>query len=77
MPDIGNIMAQLQGFVQNPVQFFLQRRMNLPEGALQNPQAAVQSLLNSGQMTQQQFNQLQSMAKQIQQNPQFAKMFGK
>lgn len=31
----------------------------------QNPQQVVQNLLNNGQMTQQQFNQLRNMANQI------------
>lgn len=66
-------VTQFQSFMQNPMQFAMQRR--LPPGALQNPQAAVQQLLNSGQMSQQQFNQFQRMARQIQANPMFAQLF--
>lgn len=67
-------MGQFRGFMQNPMQYIMQKRLNLPQGInpMQNPQAAIQQLLNSGQMTQTQYNQLQQMAGQIQQNPQFA-----
>ena len=51
-------------------------RSGISQEALQDPQAAVQAMLNSGQMTQEQFNQLQQMAKQIQSNPVFMQMFG-
>lgn len=69
-------IGQFQGFMQNPMQYMMQRRLNLPQGAMQNPEAAVRQMLNSGQMSQQQFNQLQNMAQQIQRNPQFRQMFG-
>ena len=70
---MNGFLAQFQNFMQNPSQFLMQTR--LPQGAMQNPAQAVQSLLNNGMMTQSQFNQLQRMAKQIQSNPMFAKMF--
>ncbi len=46
-----------------------------PQGVLNNPQQAVQDLLNSGKMTQQQFNDLQETARQIQNMPQFRNYF--
>ena len=58
---------QLQQFLQNPQQFkaqFDKFARNFMQGG-QNPQAIVQQLLNSGQMTQAQFNQLRNMANQI------------
>lgn len=72
---ISNILTQFQGFMRNPAQFLIQSR--LPQNALQNPAQAVQQLMNSGQMTQQQFNQLQGMAKQIQNNPMFNQIIGR
>lgn len=74
---MGGFLNQFRGFVQNPLQFFIQHRLNLAQDVMQNPQAAVQQLMNSGQMSQQQFNQLQAIARQIQSNPQFRQMFGK
>ena len=58
---------QLQQLLQNPQQFKTQFDnfvRNFRQGG-QNPQAVVQQLLNSGQMTQAQFNQLRNMANQI------------
>lgn len=69
MIDFNMFFRQLQGVIQNPNQFLASR------GLPQNPQQAVQELLNSGRMTQQQFNQLKQTAEQIQNMPQFKKMF--
>lgn len=73
-----NMMGQFRGFMQNPMQFMMKNKLNLPGNInpMQNPQAAIQHLLNNGQMTQAQYNSLQQMAQQIQQNPQFMQMFG-
>lgn len=65
---------QFRGFMQNPMNLFQQR--GIPQNALQNPQAAVQQLMNNGQLSQQQFNQLQQMANRITKNPMFLQMFG-
>ena len=73
MNNIQNIFGQLSGALQNPMQFLISR--GFPQGVLNNPQQAVQELLNSGRMTQQQFNQLQETAKQIQSMPQFRNYF--
>lgn len=70
---ISNMMSQFQSFMQNPVQFLMQSR--LPANALQNPAATIQQLLNSGRMSQQQFNELRQMAMQVQSNPMFGQMF--
>ena len=65
-------MGQFQGFMQNPMQFLMQKKLNIPQQFANNPNGAIQYLMNNGQMTQAQYNQLQQMAGQIQQNPQFA-----
>lgn len=64
-------MGQFQNFLRNPMQTMMQRRLNLPQNWMQDPRGAVQSLMNSGQLSQEQFNQLQQMAGRIQQMPQF------
>ena len=56
-----NIMQQLQMLRQNPMQFLRQRGFNVPDN-ITNPQAIIQHLMNSGQVTQQQMNQAQVMA---------------
>ena len=74
---IQGFMGQFQGFMQNPMQYMIQRKLNLPQNInpMQNPQAAIQYLMNSGKLDQQTYNQLQQMAQQIQQNPQFIQQF--
>ena len=66
-------MGQFQNFFRNPMQFLMQKKLNIPQNInpMQNPQAAIQHLMNSGQLTQEQYNQLQQTARQIQNNPQF------
>ena len=59
-----NIFNMLQGALQNPAPVLA--RMGIPQSALQNPQQAVQSLMNSGRMSQQQFEQLRQAAIQFQ-----------
>ena len=70
------MMQQFQQFRSNPMQFMAQRRLNIPQNLINNPQAAIQHLMNNGQMSQEQFNQLQGLANRIQQNPQFMQMMG-
>lgn len=63
MNNMLNVFNMLQGTLQNPAPFLA--RMGMPN-AMQNPQQAVQELLNSGRMSQQQFNDLRNMAMQFQ-----------
>lgn len=56
-----NAMQQLQQLRQNPMQFLRQRGYNVPDNVT-DPQAIIQHLMNSGQVTQQQMNQAQAMA---------------
>lgn len=57
----GNAAPQMPGNIANMVQQF-QRFRSMFSG---DPRQQVQQLLNSGQMTQEQYNQLSSMASQI------------
>lgn len=67
-----NFMSQFQGFMQNPMQMLSQRL-----GVQGNdPSQMIQQLMNSGKMSQNDYNNLQRIAKQIQQNPSFMQMFG-
>ena len=59
-------MNQFRMFRQNPMQFLMQRGMNIPQNIQNDPNAIVQHLLNSGQITQQQYNQAAQMARQLQ-----------
>ena len=74
MMNMGNMQAFMQ-FIQNPGAFFQQRGMQMPpQSALQSPQGMIEYLMNSGGVTQQQYNQAAAQAKQAQQNPQFMQM---
>ena len=53
-------------FMKNPFQFILQKKgINIPGEYANNPQAAVQYLLNSGKMSPEQLEQLKSKASQM------------
>lgn len=60
-----NIMSQFNLFKSNPMQFLLQRNINVPEQYINDPQAAVQHLLNNGSMSQDTFNILRNTAKKM------------
>ena len=66
MPNpIYNILNQQN--MQNPMQVMMQKFNEFRNNFKGNPQEEVQKLLNSGQVSQQQYNQLQNMATQFQQ----------
>ena len=51
------MMGMFQQLKQNPMQFLLQRRMNIPQGIPMNdPQAILNYLVQTGQVTQEQIN---------------------
>lgn len=53
---------QLQG---NPMQFLASRGIQIPANIANNPQAIIQQMLNSGRITQQQYDQARQMAAQL------------
>lgn len=73
MINMFNLFSQMQGALMNPIQFLMSK--GFPQDSLQNPQMTVQNLLNSGRMSQEQFNQFSEMSKQLQNMPQFRQMF--
>lgn len=52
-------------FMQNPLQFLLQRKINIPQEYANNPQGAIQYLMNTGKMSQQTFENLRNQASQM------------
>lgn len=69
-----NMVNKFRGFMQNPIQFMVQNKLNLPQNFNGNANDAIQYLMNSGQLSQEQYNWANGMAKRIQSNPQFAKL---
>lgn len=59
------LMTQFNQFKSNPMSFLLQRNVNIPQQYLNNPEEAVKYLMNNGQMTQEQYNQLNQIAQSL------------
>ena len=57
-----NMMQMLQQFRANPMQMLMQRNMNVPQNLSNDPQAILNHLLQTGQISQQQVNQAYQMA---------------
>lgn len=73
-----NIQALFKAYsqlVQNPNQFLQQ--LNIPSEYANNPQGAIQYLMNNGKITQDQFNAANNQLKQLQNNPMFSQLFNK
>lgn len=69
MPFGGNVprmnpMQMLQQLRQNPVQMLRQAGLNVPDN-LTSPNDIIQHLMNSGQITQQRYEQARQMAAQF------------
>lgn len=59
---MAGIMQMVQQFKSNPMQMLMQRRMNLPQGiSMNDPNAILNHLVQSGQVSQQQINQAYQM----------------
>lgn len=57
------LIPTLQALMNNPMQFLVQRRLNVPQNILNNPNAIIQYLLNTGQITQEQYNRAAQAAR--------------
>jgi hypothetical protein len=53
---MNNPYQMLQMLKANPIQFLMQRRFNIPQNLANDPNAILNYLLSSGQVTQQQVN---------------------
>lgn len=60
-----NFMSRFNQFKQNPMQFLMQNKVNIPQQFANDPHGAVQYMLNNGQMTQEQLNSLTQMAQKM------------
>lgn len=59
-------MMMLQQLKANPMQFLMQRRMNLPQGIPTNdPNAILNHLVQTGQVSQQQINGVYQMMRSM------------
>lgn len=69
-----NPLNEFQSFMSNPIQFMAQRKLNIPQQYLNDPNGAIQYLMNSGKITQDQYNKAVNMSNQLQKDPNFMKM---
>ena len=60
-----DIMNQFNRFIQNPMAFLMQRQINIPPEYSSDPRGAVQYLMNTGQMSQETFEQVRNRASQM------------
>lgn len=60
----GNTMQMLQQLRQNPIQFLKNAGYNVPSN-MNDPNAITQYLMNSGQVSQEQYNRARQMAAQF------------
>ncbi len=60
-----NMTSMLQNLKQNPMQFLMQRKFNIPQNISNDPNAIIQHLMNTGQVSQQQYNRASNMARQF------------
>ena len=57
-----NVLGMLQQFKMNPMQMLLQRRMNVPQNMMNDPNAILNHLLQTGQVSQDAVNRAYRMA---------------
>ena len=71
------MLNKLIQFIQNPMAALMKTRLNIPQDAqIQTPNDMIQYLLDSGQLTQDQYNRVNQTARQIENNPQIKQMLG-
>jgi len=58
-------MSQFNSFMKNPMDYLVQRKINIPQQFMNDPHGAVEYLLNNGQMSQEQLNSLMKRAQQM------------
>lgn len=65
MQQQSNSVLNLQNLKQNPMQFLIQKKFNVPQDIANDPNAIIQHLMNSGQVSQQQYNRAMQMAQKL------------
>ncbi len=51
-----SILSAVQSLKQNPMQFIMQKKFNVPQNIMNDPNAIIQHLMNTGQVSQQSYN---------------------
>lgn len=59
-----NFQQQFNMFTKDPIGFLMKRRIDVPTEFQNNPKGLVQNMLNNGQISQEQLNNVMQIAKQ-------------
>ena len=70
---MANLMNDFIQFMQNPSAYT--QRMGIPPQVGNSPQSMIQYLMDSGKLSQADYNRIQQQAQQMAQSPMFAKLF--
>lgn len=73
--NIRNLFNMYSQLLSNPNQVLQQ--LNIPQEYANNPQGAIQYLMNNGRISQEQYNNANNQLKQLQNNPLFKQFFNK
>ena len=60
-----NMMHVLQQLKANPAQFLMQTKFNIPQNMMNDPNAIINHLVSSGQVSQEAYNRAYNMARQF------------
>ena len=62
---MNNPLQMINQIRQNPIGFLMQRGINVPQNIANDPNAIIDHLMKSGQITQEQYNNAVKMAEQF------------
>lgn len=65
MQNSNPFLPALKALQQNPMQFLAQRRLNIPQNIQNDPNAIIQHLMNTGQISQDKYNQASRIVSQF------------
>ena len=60
-----NMMQMVQQLKSNPAQFLMKTKFNIPQNMMNDPNAMVNYLVQSGQVSQESYNKAYNMARQF------------
>ena len=60
-----NMMQMLNQLKANPMQFLAKSKFNIPQNLMNDPNAIINHLVSSGQVSQQAYNRAYNMARQF------------
>ena len=62
-------------FAYNPNQYMASKGFNIPANMMNNPNSVIQYMMNSGMLSQQQYNSAVNQFNQLKRNPQFNQFY--